>query len=108
MLRALLLMTPAKRPRAKWKSPGSFDLLSSALQHYIYFCRTSQQGNCGIVDASVTTTRGEIFWNFFLVGNILSAIGHLNGEGVRELLFYLIFAKGLDIISRPFRMICGV
>jgi len=53
----------------------------------------------------VTTSRGEIFWNFFLVRNILSAIGHLNGERVRELLFYLIFARSLDIIYSPFRTI---
>ncbi|MBA7504799.1 hypothetical protein ES706_03454 [subsurface metagenome] len=40
----------------------------------------------------------EQFLEFFLVGNILSAIGHLNGERVRELLFYLIFARSLNII----------
>jgi len=39
-----------------------------------------QEGNCRTVDASVATSRGEIFWNFFLVGNILSAFGHLNIE----------------------------
>ena len=64
-----------------------------------------QQGICRIVDASVTISRGEIFWNFFLVRNILSAFGHLNGERVGELLFYLIFAKSLDIICSASSMI---
>lgn len=76
-----------------------YDLLISVFESIISIsAEYVNKGICRIVDASVTTSRGEIFWNFFLAGNILSAIGHLNGERVGELLFYLIFAKGLNII----------
>lgn len=61
-----------------------YDLLISVFENIISIsAEYVNKGICRIVDASVTTSRGEIFWNFFLAGNILSVLAHLNGERLR-------------------------
>jgi len=69
------------------KRPKIYHVLISTFQDYIYFCGIGQQGNCEIVDAMVTASLGEIFWNFFLVANILSVSAHLNGKRLKNFYF---------------------